>query len=340
MFMPPKDEVLPAEDQPPPACLSHLLLSSLGYSSDDDKDEDIDIEGDEEEEEHPAPADSTAVALPAVFHVPTTEELSHDPTTLFSPDTEVGQTPCITYSTTITTFPWSTPLPSDYLLPTTPILIPLPCIISTPLFLLSIGKSESCYDPAESRGPIYFPFITAIYHTLPHQSRYTSIRDTTTLTHIATYFFTIFAADHGASRPEVYLPPRKRLYFAFGPRYEVRESSSVAAARSTGGFMADYGFVATMDMEIRRYLERDARHRRDLYEVDDEQIEQKLMDGRLNMLYRDRRVHARITILMEREAMMSREAWGRSMNTSDLARLEVMSLRTTVLGQQAVIIEL
>ncbi|GKE64415.1 hypothetical protein Tco_1518576 [Tanacetum coccineum] len=44
---------------------------------------------------------------------------------------------------------------------------------------------------------------------------------------------------------------------------------------------------------------------------------------------RDRRVHARITILMEREAMMSREAWGRSMNTSDLARLEVMSLRTT-----------
>ncbi|GJV46412.1 hypothetical protein Tco_1430948, partial [Tanacetum coccineum] len=156
-------------------------------------------------------------------------------------------------------------------------------------------------------------------------SRYTSIRDTTTLTHIATYFFTIFAADHGASRPEVYLPPRKRLYFAFGPRYEVRESSSVAAARSTGGFMADYGFVATMDMEIRRYLERDVGYGiTDTWDemlvdmpwapatndtkLDDEQIERQLMDGRFNMLYRDRRVHARNTLLMEREAMMRQAA--------------------------------
>ncbi|GJS46741.1 hypothetical protein Tco_0596862 [Tanacetum coccineum] len=46
------------------------------------------------------------------------------------------------------------------------------------------------------------------------------------------------------------------------------------------------------------------------------------------------------TLLMEREARMSREAWGRSMDASDLARSEVMSLRTTVLGQQAVITEL
>ncbi|GKG38332.1 hypothetical protein Tco_0460044, partial [Tanacetum coccineum] len=43
---------------------------------------------------------------------------------------------------------------------------------------------------------------------------------------------------------------------------------------------------------------------------------------------------------MEKEAKMSREAWGRSMDASDLARAEVMSLRTTVLGQQAVITEL
>ncbi|GJV63273.1 putative reverse transcriptase domain-containing protein [Tanacetum coccineum] len=32
---------------------------------------------------------------------------------------------------------------------------------------------------------------------------------------------------------------------------------------------------------------------------------------------------------------MSQEAWGRSMDASDLARIEVMSLRTTVLGQHA-----
>ncbi|GKD40382.1 hypothetical protein Tco_1260589 [Tanacetum coccineum] len=64
------------------------------------------------------------------------------------------------------------------------------------------------------------------------------------------------------------------------------------------------------------------------------------MAGRLNMLYRDRRAHARTALLMEREVRMSREAWGRSMDASDLTRSKVMSLRTTVLGQQAVITEL
>ncbi|GKA84440.1 reverse transcriptase domain-containing protein [Tanacetum coccineum] len=79
---------------------------------------------------------------------------------------------------------------------------------------------------------------------------------------------------------------------ALGPRYEVRESSSAAAARPAGGLRADYGFVATMDREIRRDLERDAGHRRGLYEVD-EQIERQLLAGQFNMLFRDRRAYAR-----------------------------------------------
>nr|GFD31944.1 hypothetical protein [Tanacetum cinerariifolium] len=37
-------------------------------------------------------------------------------------------------------------------------------------------------------------------------------------------------------RPEVTLPPLKRLDIALGPRYEVRDSSSAAAARPAGGF--------------------------------------------------------------------------------------------------------
>ncbi|GJX12425.1 hypothetical protein Tco_0204183 [Tanacetum coccineum] len=56
-------------------------------------------------------------------------------------------------------------------------------------------------------------------------------------------------------RPEVTLPPQKRLGITLGPRYKVRESSS-AAARPAGGLRADYGFVATIDREIRRNLER------------------------------------------------------------------------------------
>ncbi|GKA75535.1 putative reverse transcriptase domain-containing protein [Tanacetum coccineum] len=62
--------------------------------------------------------------------------------------------------------------------------------------------------------------------------------------------------DHRADRPEVTLPPRKRLGIDLGLRYEVGESSS-AAARPTGGLRADYGFVATMDREIMWDLERD-----------------------------------------------------------------------------------
>ncbi|GKF86668.1 hypothetical protein Tco_0254495, partial [Tanacetum coccineum] len=150
-------------------------------------------------------------------------------------------------------------------------------------------------------------------------------------------------------RPEVTLPPRKRLGIALGPRYEVGESSSAAAARPTGGLRADCGFVATMDREIMLDLERDVgygitgtwdemlvdmtgapttddiklgqrmtefttRVRQDTDEIytmlDDEQSERQLMAGRLNMLYRDRRVHAHTARLMEAEARMSREAWG------------------------------
>nr|GFA83968.1 hypothetical protein [Tanacetum cinerariifolium] len=75
-------------------------------------------------------------------------------------------------------------------------------------------------------------------------------------------------------RPEVTLPPQKRLDIALGPRYEVGESSSAAAARPAG------------------------------------------------------------------EARMSREAWVRATDASDLVHGEVMSLRTTVLGQMSEIREL
>ncbi|GJX65145.1 hypothetical protein Tco_0299488 [Tanacetum coccineum] len=116
-------------------------------------------------------------------------------------------------------------------------------------------------------------------------------------------------------RPEVTLPPRKRLGIALGPRYKVGESL-YAAARPTGGLRVDYGFVATMDREIMRDLERDVGYKitntwdeiledmpttpaTDDTELDDEQTERQLMAGRLNMLYRDRRAHARTARLME-----------------------------------------
>nr|GEW55454.1 putative reverse transcriptase domain-containing protein [Tanacetum cinerariifolium] len=110
-FMPVKDDILLAEEQPLPAA-ALPTTESPGYidesnpkddpeedpkddpgedptdfpadggdegddedeSSDDDEDEDINIEGDEEEDEYLASADSTAVALPAIDHAPSAEE--------------------------------------------------------------------------------------------------------------------------------------------------------------------------------------------------------------------------------------------------------------------------
>ncbi|GKG15294.1 hypothetical protein Tco_0354894 [Tanacetum coccineum] len=58
------------------------------------------------------------------------------------------------------------------------------------------------------------------------------------------------------------------------------------------------------------------------------------------MLLRDRRAHAYTRHHIETEARLSQEAWRRSMDASDLARREVMSLRTTVLAQMLEIREL
>nr|GFC76055.1 hypothetical protein [Tanacetum cinerariifolium] len=68
--------------------------------------------------------------------------------------------------------------------------------------------------------------------------------------------------------------------------------------------------------------------------------EQQLLAGRLNMLYKDRRAHAYTRLLIEAKARMSREAWTRATDASDLVHGEVISLRTTVLGQISEIREL
>ncbi|GJU08474.1 hypothetical protein Tco_1124904 [Tanacetum coccineum] len=239
-------------------------------SSDDDEDNDVDIEGDEEE--------------------------------------EGCQTSCYTYSTTITTSLWLSPLPQIPSPPLPSILSPLPVSSpppASPTYPLGYRAAMirlRAEAPSTSHSPP--PHII-----LSHTRADTPPSGTPSLLPIplptSSPSLLLPSTDYGADRPEVCLPPQKRLCFAFGPRYEVEESSSAAPARPTGGFRADYGFVATMDREIR-----------------------------------DRRAHARIALLMEREARMSREAWGRSMDASYLVRSEVMSLRTMVLGQQAVLTEL
>ncbi|GJV31278.1 hypothetical protein Tco_1391678 [Tanacetum coccineum] len=346
-------------------------------SSDDDEDDDVDIEGDEEEEEHPAPADSTTIALPAVDHAPSAEEtelfetdesaatppphpaylvttrisIRDEPPTPFWSDIEVARFLAIPTTPPSPLSPWSSPLPHipSPLLP--PILSPLP--VSPPL-PVSSPPPASLIRPLGYRAAMIRLRVEALStsHSLPLPPLL-PILIPTSLPPLH-----LLSIDRRADRTEVTLPPQKRLGISLGPRYEVGESSSAPTARPPGGFRADYGFVATMDRDIRRDLERDVgygiidtwdemlvdmswapttddtelgrrmrefatRVRQDTDEIymwlDDEQTERQLMAGRLNMLYRDRRAHARTCLLMERE---------------------VMSLRTTVLGQQAVITEL
>ncbi|GKG13168.1 hypothetical protein Tco_0350128 [Tanacetum coccineum] len=68
--------------------------------------------------------------------------------------------------------------------------------------------------------------------------------------------------------------------------------------------------------------------------LDEVQEARAVLSVRLNLLGRDRRSHAYTALLIEREARLSREAWGQSMDASDTARSEVRALRTTVLPQQ------
>ncbi|GKE56413.1 hypothetical protein Tco_1495598, partial [Tanacetum coccineum] len=333
--------------------------------SDDDEDEKVDIEADEEdEEEHPAPVDSTAVALPAIDQAPSAEETEPFETdesaatppphpayrviarisipapvpTLVWFDAEVARLLAISTPPSSPLSPWSSPLPQIPSPPLPPILSPLP--VSSPESVLSLPPPASPIRPlgyrvamirlraeaASTSHSLSLPPPIILSHTRPDAPS------------SGTPPLHLLFTDHRAYRPEVTLLPRKRLGIALGPTYEVRESS-FAAARPAGGLKADYGFVATMDREIRRDLERDDTN--EVYtRLDDEQTERQLLAGRLNMLFRDRRTHARTARLMETEARMSREAWGRSMDASDLARAEVMSLCTTVLAQQSKIREL
>ncbi|GJZ66228.1 hypothetical protein Tco_0622924 [Tanacetum coccineum] len=143
-------------------------------------------------------------------------------------------------------------------------------------------------------------------------------------------------ASRREDRLEVTLPPQKRLVIALGPRYEVGESSS-AAARSTGGLRTDYNFVTTMDREIRRDSERDVG-----YGITDswDKIVETLQGAPVSTDTEDRRAHAYTRHQIETEARLSKEAWKGSMDASDLARGEVMLLRTTILAQMSEIKEL
>nr|GEY98671.1 hypothetical protein [Tanacetum cinerariifolium] len=67
----------------------------------------------------------------------------------------------------------------------------------------------------------------------------------------------LLSSDRRADRPEVTLLPRKSLSIVHYPIYEAGKSSTAVAARPIEGRRADYGFVDSVEAEIRRQITED-----------------------------------------------------------------------------------
>ncbi|GKB48314.1 hypothetical protein Tco_0899067 [Tanacetum coccineum] len=213
-------------------------------SSEDDEDDDVDIEADnDEEEEHPAPADSIAVALPAADHAPSMEETEPFETNKSAATPPPYPAYRVTARISIPA-PVPTPVWSDAEIPSPPLpQIPSPPLpVSSPVPVLSLSPPASLIcllgyraamirlraEAASTSHLLPLPPPIILSHTRPDapSSGIPPLH--------------LLSTDHREDRPEVTLPPQKRLGIALGPRYEIGESSSAAVARPAGGLRADY----------------------------------------------------------------------------------------------------
>ncbi|GJV66645.1 hypothetical protein Tco_1482154 [Tanacetum coccineum] len=362
-----EDEILPAKEQPLPAAASPTVDSPgyvpksdpeeepeeddedpeedpADYRADRDDDEDED-EDEEEEEEHLAPADS----VPLVHHMTARISIQDELSISLPPREEVKRLLALT-----------TPPPS----PLTPLSSLLPHIPSPPF---------PASQPAS-------PFRLLGYRAVMIWLR----ADTPSTSHplplpTSSPPLQLLSSHHRTDRPEITLPPRKRLGIDLGPRYEIGESLAAAATRPIGGRRADYGFVGTMDTDIRRQRAEEAGNRirdvwvdpreaveevapitlegvnarvtglttvqeqdtQDIYAViEDTQDRQTQIYQSVETLFDDSQYHYETSQLLDQEALVSREAWGRSIEVSYMTRSEILALRSVVIGQQAVISQL
>nr|GEU91927.1 hypothetical protein [Tanacetum cinerariifolium] len=311
---------------------------------DDDDDDDTDdedpeeepFEEDDEEEEHPAPTDSPVVPIvDLVLSAREIEALEADEPT-YAPGLPISipfsQTRlCRARKTVRPEPPMSASLEAciarqaALLLP--PLLVPsLPLPLPSPLTTI----------PTDTGAPLgYRAARIRMRALIPSTSRRTDILE----------------AD---------MPPQKRACLTAPTLgFKIRESSAAGAARQPGPTESDlrrcrveqagYGITDTWDeivekmMEIasttlegvnERVTELDTtvRQRTDEFEVrfKDAQFDRALLRARVNTLFRDRPDHRRIAMLMDREAIYSREAWAFSMDKSSAIAAHVRTLETQV----------
>nr|GFB43004.1 hypothetical protein [Tanacetum cinerariifolium] len=219
------------------------------------EDDDMDIEADEEEE-HLAPADSVVVASTAADQAPSAEKTepfkTDESAATPPPHPAYRMTARISILAPVPVPAWSDLEVVRLLAMSSPPALPLslwsspPPRIPFPPLPLILSPPSPVLSPAPPPSPI---------RSLGYRAAMIRLRDEAAFT--SSPPLQLPSASRREDRPEVTLPPRKKLGITLGPRYKVGESSSAAAARPAGGLRADYGFVAMMDREIMRDPERE-----------------------------------------------------------------------------------
>ncbi|GKE80481.1 hypothetical protein Tco_1550481, partial [Tanacetum coccineum] len=301
-------------------CIS--IISYIFFIDDDDDDTDDedeepfeDEDDDEEEEEHLALADSSVV--PVVDPVPSagdTEAFETDESapTPRSPQTKIPSPPLHVSSPPL-------PLP--------PPTVDSPTYAEAPLGYRAAGirlraSSPSTHHPLHPSSPHLPPPVPT---SLPLPS--------SPLPPLPASLFIPPPIDRREDIPEAELPPYKRLCLtAPTSRYEVGESST-AAPRPTRGHRADYGFIGTTDAEVKRRRAEEVGYGiRDVWVDPTEAVEETQIFQRVDGLVEDRQFHYETTRLLDREALVSREAWAHSVGLS-LAVSSLQGQLSAALGQ-------
>ncbi|GJS88863.1 hypothetical protein Tco_0771499 [Tanacetum coccineum] len=288
---------------------NYVKILTCKSSNDDEEDDDVEEDEDEEEEEEEHLALADSVPSPA-YQVDRLLAISTLP-----------PSPLTSYSSPLPQIP-SPPLPVSSPLPISP--PPLPASPTHPLGYRVAMIWLRAESPSTSH-PLPLPSPIVLLHT---RASMAMMRATAPSTYILaprsetlpSGTLPLLPISLPTSSPPLFLPSTDR-------REDVLE------VMPTRGFRAYYGFVATLDAEIRRDLDKeigygiidtwDEMDTDEIYgRLDDAHDDRSLMSGQLNLLRRDRRAHARTARHMETKARLSCEVWVQSMDASDTTRSE------------------
>nr|GEX60332.1 hypothetical protein [Tanacetum cinerariifolium] len=359
-YLAPSDEKVPAEEQPLHAVVSPTT-DSPGYVTEDDEEEEEESYGDdadeeeededeEEEEEHLASADSVP---PPAYRTTARMSIQAQTPIPFPSKAEVDMLLAIPTPPSSPLTPLSSLLPR---IPSPPFPVPSPPTASpiytkAPLGYMAAGIRLRTASPPPLplslplplQPPIILPCTRASMVMMrvvaPSTYYLAPLSGTPPLLPIplpsSSPPLLLPSINCRANFLEVVLPPQKWLCIAPGLRYEIEESSSTPTARPTGGFRADYGFIGTLDVEIRRDPDIEIGYRiTDVWEDADEIAKEIPTTDVAELGQR------MIDFVKTSEARAYHEAWVQSMDASDTGRSKVKTLHTTILAQETEIRDL